>query len=140
MRPSIAAGILVNVDLNRRLIVQGGYQFLDLRSERLELRYNSFPAAIGTRIAWGRKGHLEGKLGASINSLINVRTATDGVAVKGLKRTWVGVQGSLYATVPLAEQLRLVVGPTAGFSLTPITTGHRSWYAGLLAGLRYNLW
>jgi hypothetical protein len=140
LRPSLAGGFLVDVELSRKLMVQGGYQFFDLRSERLALRYNSFPVAIGSRIAWGRRGHLEGKLGASVNTLVNVRTATDGIAVKGLKRTWVGMHGSLNATWPFADRLRLIVGPHAGFSLSPITKGRRSWYAGLNAGVRYHLW
>ena len=136
---SIATGIRVNYEINPTLTLQSGYQFTNLRARRLALRYNSFPFMVQKRWAWSRRGYLEGKLGVSLNSLVNARTDSDGQSVKGLKTTWVGCHAGVAAAIPVADKLTFVIGPTTGFSATPITTGRRSWELGMGAVLRYQL-
>ncbi|MBI1227554.1 MAG: hypothetical protein GC192_20140 [Bacteroidetes bacterium] len=136
---SYGMGFKVNYELNSHTTLQAGYQFTNLRARRLALRYNSFPVAVVKRLAWGRRSHLEGKIGASVNSLVSARTDSDGQSVKGLKPTWVGVNAGVAATWSITENLIFVAGPNAGFSLTPITAGRRSWDIGVGTGLRYQL-
>ncbi len=136
---SYGAGFKVNYELNSSTALQAGYQFTNLRASRLALRYNSFPVAVLKRWAWGRRSHLEGKLGASVNSLVSARTDSDGQSVKGLKPTWFGIHAGVAASWRMSENLSIVAGPNAGFSLTPMTAGRRSWEIGVGAGLRYQL-
>ncbi len=136
---SFSTGIRVNYEINSTLTLQTGYQFTNLRARRLALRYNSFPFMVQKRWAWSRRGYVEGKTGVSLNSLVDTRTDSDGQSVKGLKTTWVGCHVGLAAAIPVADKLTLVVGPNAGFSLTPMTTGRRSWEMGVGASLRYQL-
>ncbi|MCF8243540.1 MAG: porin family protein [Saprospiraceae bacterium] len=133
------AGLWLNYDLNSRISVQTGYQFKNLRASRLELRYNSFPLTIKHRWFWSRKVDLEGKAGMSLNSLVSALTDSDGQSVKGLKTTWVGLHGGVAAAWLLNDNLTLVAGPNLGWSLTPMTTGRRSWEMGIGASLRYQL-
>lgn len=136
---SFSTGIRVNYEINSTLTLQAGYQFTNLRARRLALRYNSFPFMVQKRWAWSRRGYVEGKTGVSLNSLVNTRTDSDGQSVKGLKTTWLGCHVGLAAAIPLADKLTLMIGPNAGFSLTPITTGRRSWEMGVGTSLRYQL-
>ena len=137
---SYSTGLLVNYEIDNSIAFQGGYQFKNIRSTKLELRYNSFPVSVRKRWAWGSKGYLSAKTGLSINSLINARTETDGQSVKGLKPTWLGLHGSLAASWKLTDNLMLVAGPTAGFSLSPMAGDRRTWEVGFGANLRYSLW
>ncbi len=133
-------GILLNYEINSSTAFQSGYQFKNIRSTRLALRYNSFPVSVRKRWAWGKRRYLEAMTGLSLNSLVNARTDTDGQSVKGLNSTWVGVHGGIASTIPISDQLTLVVGPTAGFSLTPMAGSRRTCEIGVGAHLRYNLW
>jgi hypothetical protein len=133
-------GILLNYEINSSTAFQSGYQFKNIRSTRLALRYNSFPVSVRKRWAWGKRRYLEAMTGLSLNSLVNARTDTDGQSVKGLNPTWVGVHGGIASTIPISDQLTLVVGPTAGFSLTPMAGSRRTCEIGVGAHLRYNLW
>ncbi len=133
-------GILLNYEINSSTAIQTGYQFKNIRSTRLALRYNSFPVSVRKRWAWGKRRYLEATTGLSLNSLVNARTETDGHSVKGLKPTWVGIHGGLAATMPLTDQLTLVAGPTAGCALSPMAGSRRTWEVGVGAKLRYNLW
>lgn len=133
-------GILLNYEINSSTAFQSGYQFKNIRSTKLALRYNSFPVSVRKRWAWGKRRYLEAMTGLSLNALVNARTETDGHSVKGLKPTWVGIHGGLAATIPLSDQLTLVAGPTAGFSLTPMAGSRRTCEIGVGAHLRYNLW
>ena len=137
---SYNVGLLVNYEINNSVAFQGGYQFKNLRSTRLALRYNSFPVSVCKRWALNRRRYLEANAGLSLNSLVNARTDTDGQSVKGLKPTWLGLHGSLAATLPLTDRLTFVAGPTAGFSLTPMAGNRRTWEAGIGVNLRYSLW
>ncbi len=136
---SYSSGFKINYELNSRLAFQVGYQFTNLRARRLALRYNSFPVAVQKCWNWAHRSHLEASLGISLNSLVSARTASDGQSVKGLKTTWVGFQTGVAASWSLTEKLTLVAGPSAGFSITPMTTGRRTWDVGVGASLRYQL-
>lgn len=136
---SYETGFNISYEVNRNWALQAGYQFTNLRARRLALRYNSFPVAVQKRWAWGRRRHVEAKIGASLNSLVSARTDSDGQSVKGLKPTWIGLHGGLATTWSLTENLTLIAGPSAGFSLSPMTNGRRSWDVGLGASLRYHL-
>ncbi len=136
---SCSAGLWLNYDLNSSISVQTGYQFKNLRASRLELRYNSFPLSIKQRWFMSRKVDVEGKAGMSLNSLVSALTDSDGQSVKGLNTTWVGLHGGIAAAWMLNDNLKLVVGPNIGWSLTAMTTGRRSWEMGVGASLRYQL-
>jgi len=136
---SYSTGIRVNYELTSSVALQVGYQFTNLRARRLALRYNSFPIMVQKRWAWGRRTHLEAKTGVSINSLLNARTESDGLSVKGLRTTWLGLHGGVAATVSLSDKLTLVAGPCAGIGLTQMTNGRRSWEVGVGASMRYQL-
>jgi hypothetical protein len=136
---SYGMGFNISYEVTSKWAVQAGYQYTNLRARRLALRYNSFPVAVQKRWGWGRRKHVELKLGASLNSLVSARTDSDGQSVKGLKTTWLGLHSSLATTWALTENLDLIAGPTAGLSLSPMTTGRRSWEIGVGAGLRYHL-
>lgn len=136
---SYDAGLSLNCELNNRTSLQVGYQFTNLRARRLALRYNTFPVSVQRRWAWGYRRYLEGKLGASLNSLVSGRTDSDGISVRGLKTTWVGLHGGVAANWLLSDKLSVVVGPTVGISLTPMSVGRRSWEVGMGASIRYQL-
>ncbi|GEM_PF-5018317 len=136
---SYSTGIRVNYELTSSVALQVGYKFTNLRARRLALRYNSFPIMVQKRWAWGRRTHLEAKTGVSINSLLNARTESDGLSVKGLRTTWLGLHGGVAATVALSDKLTLITGPCAGLGLTQMTNGRSSWELGVGASVRYQL-
>lgn len=136
---SYETGFNISYEVNRKWALQAGYQFTNLRARRLALRYNSFPVSLQKRWAWGRRSNVEGKVGASLNSLVSARTESDGQSVKGLKPTWIGLHGGVAATWSLTDKLTFIAGPSAGFSLSPMTSGRRSWDVGVGASLRYHL-
>ncbi len=138
-RLSYNAGVLVNYEINPALAFQTGFQYKDIRATKLVLRYNSFPFLVRRQWAWGHRGHVEAKAGLSLNTLLNARTQTDGLAVKGLKTTWLGCQGSLGFAWPISQKLTLIAGPNLGFTLTRIADKRRTWEAGLGLNLRYQI-
>jgi hypothetical protein len=139
-RLSSKAGVLLSYELNPRLAFQTGYQYKNIRAEKLVLRYNSFPFLVRRQWAWSRRVQLEAKTGLTLNSLLNASTLSDGLAVKGLKPTWLGLHGSFGVAVPVGERLTFTTGPSLGFTLTRIADKRRTWEAGLGVGIRYHFW
>ncbi len=139
-RISSKVGVLLSYELNPRLAFQTGYQYKNIQAEKLVLRYNSFPFLVRRQWAWSRRVQLEAKTGLTLNSLLNASTQSDGLAVKGLKPTWLGLHGSFGITVPVGERLTFTTGPSLGFTLTRIADMRRTWEAGLGLGLRYHFW
>lgn len=139
-RISYNTGLLVNFEVSPSLAFQTGFQFKNIRAEKLALRYNSFPLMVRKQLAWNRRGRLEAKTGFSLNTLLNARTQSDGLAVKGLKNTWLGWHGSLGIAWPITEKLTLSTGPTVGFTLTRIADYRRTCEVGLGMNIRYAIW
>ena len=137
VRPSFSAGFLLNYETSPSTAFQGGYMFKEIRTSRMVLRYNSFPMMVVKKWAWSRRLTFEGRTGLTINSLLNVRTSTDGLAVRGLKNTWLGLQGSVGVGLRVSEQVTLLAGPSFGWALTPVANQKRTWEAGIGANLRY---
>lgn len=136
---SYGTGVRVNYEINSTTSFQAGYQFNNLRAKRLALRYNQFPFLFQKRWAWSRRGYLEGKIGASINSLVSTNADSDGGTVKGLRTTWMGIHAAISAALPISDKLKFVVGPSTGLSATPMTNGRHSWELGIAASMRYQL-
>lgn len=137
VRPSFSTGLLVNYEINPSTALQGGYMYKDVRTTRMFLRYNSFPMMLVKKWSGNRNFTIEAKTGVIVNSLLNVRTSTDGLNIRGLRRTWLGWQGSFGLGIRLGDQVSLITGPSFGWALTPIARSKRTWEAGLGANLRY---
>lgn len=136
-KPSFAASFLMHYAINHSTAFLGGYQFKDIRTSRISLRYNSFPLIMVQKWNWGRRLTVEGRAGITVNSLLSIRSSTDGQDLRGQRNTWLGWQSGFTVGLPIGEQVTLLAGPTVGSSITSIAHGKWTWEAGLGMNLRY---
>lgn len=136
-RPSMQGGLLVNFEMSGIWMLQTGFQFKNVRSENLSLRYNSFPLNLRRRWAWGRRNRLEVKTGLALNTLINARTFPENTTLEGLESSYLGWNGGAGIALPLGESLTFVTEVNLGYPLTPVANGKRPPELGLYLGLRY---
>jgi hypothetical protein len=137
VRPSYATGLLLHYEINPSFAFQGGYQFKNIRTSRMELRYHSFPLIAVQNMKLGRSLSLEAEVGLVVNKLINMRSYTDGLALRGRKNVWLGWQSSLNIGIAMGDHVTVLIGPTVGSAISVVANSKRTWEAGLGLNLRY---
>ncbi|MCC6723864.1 MAG: hypothetical protein IT258_05100 [Saprospiraceae bacterium] len=137
LKPSFSGNLSLHYELNPSFALHGGYAFKSVRSSRLSLLYNSVNFMVSKKWNWGRRVAVEGKAGLVLNKFYTYRFHSDGVAFRGRRDYWLGWQSSLNLSLPLSENLSLLVGPTIGTAISPVANGKQSWEAGLGMNLRY---
>ncbi len=137
VKPSYSAGLLLHYEISPSFALQGGYHFKNIRSSRMELRYHSVPFIAVHKMKMSRSISLEAETGFVVNKLINMRSYTDGLALRGRKNVWLGWQSSLNLGISMGDHVTLLTGPTVGSAISTVANGKRTWEAGLGLNLRY---
>jgi hypothetical protein len=137
VKPSYNTGMMLHYELSPSFALQGGYHFKNIRSSRMELRYHSIPLVAVHKMKLGRSLSLESEAGFVVNKLINMRSYTDGLALRGRKNAWLGWQSSLNFGIAMGDHVTLLTGPTIGSAISVVANGKRTWEAGLGLNLRY---
>jgi len=133
------AGLLVNVEMNGHWMLQTGFQYKNIRSENLTLRYNSFPLNVRRRWAWGRHNRLEVKTGLALNTLVNATARPGEITLRGLQTSYLAWNGGFAVVLPLSGSLNVLAEPNLGYALTPVANGKRTVEVGMWLGLRYSI-
>jgi hypothetical protein len=137
MQTSLQTGLLVNFEMNSVWMFQMGFQFKNVRSENLSLRYNSFPLTLRRRWALGSRNRMELKTGFALNTLINAKTFPEKTVLPGLASSYFSWLGGTGIALPLSESLIFVTEANLGLPVTPVANGKRPVEAGVYVGLRF---
>ncbi len=137
IRPSWVGSFALHYELSPSLALHGGYEFKNIRTSKMALRYNSVPILVSKKLRIGRRMQFEAKAGLTFNKFFNYRTYSDGISVRGRKDLWLGWQASAQFGMPISKDVLFLAGPYGGSGITPFANGKRTWETGLAANVRY---
>ncbi len=137
IRPSWGANFALHYELSPTFALHGGYEFKNIRTSKMALRYHSVPLLVAQKLRLGRRLSFEAKAGLTINKYFNFRTYSDGLSVRGRKNIWLGWQASAQFGIPMSKDVLLLIGPYGGSGVTTFANGKRTWEAGLATNIRY---
>jgi hypothetical protein len=137
IRPSFSGSFALHYELSPSLALHGGYEFKNIRTSKMALRYQSVPMLISQKLRVGRRLQFEAKAGLTINKFFNYRTYSDGTSIRGRTDLWLGWQASAQFGMPISKDVLFLAGPYGGSGITPFANGKRTWETGLAANVRY---
>ncbi|MBK8564739.1 MAG: hypothetical protein IPN76_15745 [Saprospiraceae bacterium] len=137
IKPSWGANFALHYELSPSLALHGGYEFKNIRTSKMALRYHSMPMLVSKNLRLGHRLNLEAKAGLTVNKFFNHRTYSDGISVRGRKDLWLGWQASAQFVFPMSKDVLLLIGPYGGSSITTFANSKRTWETGLATNIRY---
>lgn len=139
IRPSFRAGLLVNFEVAPNWLLQSGFQFKNIQSKEVDIRYNHFPLLLRRRWATGSKKRLEVYGGPAVNSFINLNNKTELNSISLTNSSFISLESGAAIELPISSSTALIPQANFGYSITPVSNNKRTFHTGISLGIRFKL-